>query len=157
MLDGLRRSLARTVNEFTRELRTVNCELRTVEIPPMPPDTLTARELAIMKVVWDTPGATVRDVHAVLSRTRPTAYTTVMTLMNILEHKGYLTRRKVDRAYVYRATRPRKQVLRALVRDFVDRVFDGVAQPLRVHLVKEQPISAEERRELQRLIDTLEE
>ena len=124
----------------------------------MPPDsTLTARELAIMKVVWDTPGATVRDVHAVLNRSRPVAYTTVMTLMNILEHKGYLRRRKVDRAYVYRATRPRKQVLRALVRDFVDRVFDGVAQPLRVHLVEEQPISAEERRELQRLIDALED
>jgi predicted transcriptional regulator len=77
--------------------------------------------------------------------------------MNILEHKGYLRRRKVERAYVYRATRPRRQVLRALVRDFVERVFDGVAQPLRVHLVKEQPISAAERRELQRLIDALED
>jgi predicted transcriptional regulator len=123
----------------------------------MAPDTLTARELDIMKVVWDAPGATVRDVHRALSLSRPVAYTTVMTLMNILEHKGYLTRRKVDRAYVYRATKPRRQVLRALVRDFVERVFDGVAQPLRVHLVKEQPISAEERRELQRLIDALEE
>jgi predicted transcriptional regulator len=123
----------------------------------MAPDTLTARELDIMKVVWDTPGATVREVHRVLSHTRPVAYTTVMTLMNILEHKGYLTRRKVDRAYVYRATKPRRQVLRALVREFVERVFDGVAQPLRVHLVKEQPISADERRELQRLIDALED
>jgi predicted transcriptional regulator len=123
----------------------------------MAAETLTARELDIMKVVWDTPGATVRDVHRVLSRSRPVAYTTVMTLMNILEHKRYLKRRKVDRAYIYRATKPRTQVLRALVRDFVERVFDGVAQPLRVHLVKEQPISADERRELQRLIDALEE
>jgi predicted transcriptional regulator len=123
----------------------------------MAPDTLTARELDIMKIVWDTPGATVRDVHRALSQSRPVAYTTVMTLMNILEHKGYLRRRKVERAYVYRATRPRRQVLRALVRDFVERVFDGVAQPLRVHLVKEQPISAAERRELQRLIDALED
>ncbi len=123
----------------------------------MAPDTLTARELDIMKVVWDTPGATVRDVHRALSQTRPVAYTTVMTLMNILEHKGYLKRRKVERAYVYRATRQRHQVLRALVREFVERVFDGVAQPLRVHLVKEQPISAAERRELQRLIDALED
>jgi BlaI family transcriptional regulator, penicillinase repressor len=118
---------------------------------------LTARELAIMKVVWDRPAATVRDVHAALNRTRPVAYTTVMTLMNILAQKGYLTRRKVDRAYVYRATRPRKQVLRALVRDFVDRVFDGVAQPLRVHLVTHEPLSADERRELQRLIDAMED
>jgi predicted transcriptional regulator len=52
---------------------------------------------------------------------------------------------------------PRHQVLRANVRAFVERVFDGVAQPLRVHLVEDQPISAEERRELQRLIDALED
>ena len=123
----------------------------------MPHEILTARELAIMKVVWEHSGATVRDVHEVLARERRVAYTTVMTLMNILEHKGYLHRRKVDRAYVYRAARPRAQVLRALVREFVNRVFDGTAQPLRVHLVKEQPLSAEERRELQRLIDALED
>jgi BlaI family transcriptional regulator, penicillinase repressor len=123
----------------------------------MPGEMLTARELAIMKIVWETPNATVRDVHDVLARERPVAYTTVMTLMNILERKGYLTRKKVDRAYVYRATRPRRQVLRTLVREFVDRVFDGTAQPLRVHLVTEQPPSADERRELQRLIDRLED
>jgi BlaI family transcriptional regulator, penicillinase repressor len=123
----------------------------------MPHDTLTARELAIMKVIWETPNATVRDVHEVLARERPVAYTTVMTLMNILQHKGFLTRRKVDRAYVYRAARPRKQVLRALVREFIDRVFDGTAQPLRVYLVKDQPLSADERRELQHLIDALED
>jgi BlaI family transcriptional regulator, penicillinase repressor len=123
----------------------------------MPHDTLTARELAIMKVIWEMPNATVRDVHEVLARERPVAYTTVMTLMNILEHKGYLRRRKVERAYVYRATRRRTQVLRALVREFVDRVFDGTPQPLRVHLIEEQPLSGEERRELQRLIDTLED
>jgi BlaI family transcriptional regulator, penicillinase repressor len=123
----------------------------------MPGEMLTARELAIMKIVWELPNATVRDVHDVLARERPVAYTTVMTLMNILERKGYLTRTKVDRAYVYRATRPRRQVLRTLVREFVDRVFDGTAQPLRVHLVTEQPPSADERRELQRLIDRLED
>jgi BlaI family transcriptional regulator, penicillinase repressor len=120
-------------------------------------DTLTARELAIMKVIWTRKGATVRDVHEALSRARPVAYTTVMTLMNILAGKGYLKRERQDRAYFYTPVRKRQQVLHSMVRDFVERVFDGAAQPLRVHLVKEQPITAAERRELQRLIDSLED
>lgn len=119
---------------------------------------LTARELAIMKVVWDKSGATVRDVHGALQRRRPVAYTTVMTLMNILQTKGFLKKRRSDeRAYFYSPTRPRQQVLRALVADFVDRVFDGAAQPLRVHLMRDEPLTGDERRELKRLIDSLED
>ena len=123
----------------------------------MPRPTLTARELAIMKIVWDRKGATVREVHEALKSVRPVAYTTVMTLMNILAGKGYLERERHDRAYFYTPVRKRQQVLQSMVRDFVDRVFDGAAQPLRVHLVKEQPITAAERRELQRLMDSLED
>ena len=110
-----------------------------------------------MKVVWDRKGATVRQVHDALTSARPVAYTTVMTLMNILAGKGYLRRERHDRAYFYTPVRKRQQVLQSMVRDFVDRVFDGAAQPLRVHLVREQPITAAERRELQRLIDSLED
>ena len=118
---------------------------------------LTARELAIMKIVWDRKGATVRDVHEALRNVRPVAYTTVMTLMNILAGKGYLERERQDRAYFYTPVRKRQQVLQSMVRDFVDRVFDGAAQPLRVHLVKEQPITTAERRELRRLIEEVED
>ncbi len=119
---------------------------------------LTTRELAIMKVVWDKGGATVRDVHDALQRRRPVAYTTVMTLMNILQTKGFLRkRRSEERAYFYSPTRPRQQVLRALVADFVDRVFDGAAQPLRVHLVTDEPITDADRAELKRLIESLED
>ena len=125
---------------------------------PGPKTALTTRELAIMKIVWDRDGATVREVHDALQRVRPAAYTTVMTLMNILQTKGYLRRRRSeDRAYLYSPTRPRQQVLRALVADFVDRVFDGAAQPLRVHLMRDERLTGEERRELKRLIDSLED
>ena len=119
--------------------------------------TLTARELAIMNVVWQRNGATVRDVHTALAHERPVAYTTVMTLMRILEAKGYLTKRREDRAYFYTPTRRRQQVMRAMVRDFVDRVFDGATQSLRLHLVRHETLNEQERAELRRIIDTLDE
>jgi predicted transcriptional regulator len=119
--------------------------------------TLTPRELAIMNVVWERNGATVREVHTALSAERPVAYTTVMTLMRILETKGYLARRQDDRAYVYTPTRKRQHVMRAMVRDFVERVFDGAAQSLRVHLVRHEALTDDERAELRRLIDEVPE
>jgi len=124
---------------------------------PPPRLTLTPRELAIMNVVWERNGATVREVHTALSAERPVAYTTVMTLMRILETKGYLARREEERAFVYTPTRKRQHVMRAMVRDFVERVFDGAAQSLRVHLVRHEALSDEERAELRRLIDDVPE
>ena len=111
-----------------------------------------------MRIVWDGNGATVRDVHTALAVERPVAYTTVMTLMRVLEAKGYLTRRRGDdRAYVYVPTHKRQQVLLAMVRDFVDRVFDGATQSLRLHLVQQETLDALEREELRRVIDALDE
>jgi BlaI family penicillinase repressor len=118
---------------------------------------LTPRELAIMHVVWERGEATVRDVHESLTRERTVAYTTVMTLMNILATKGHLTRRSVERAYVYSPARPRHQVVARLVTDFVDRVFSGSAQPLLLHLVTHEKLTPAERAELRRLIDALED
>src|SRR5688572_32081783 len=92
--------------------------------------TLTPQELAIMKVVWDRGQSTVRDVYEALREKRTIAYTTVMTMMKILEEKGYLTKSAADRAHLYRQTKPREQVMGAMVRDFVDRVFDGAPDAL---------------------------
>jgi BlaI family transcriptional regulator, penicillinase repressor len=114
--------------------------------------TLTPQELEIMKVVWQRPHSTVRDVYESLRTRRKVAYTTVMTMMNILEQKRYLKKSRDERAFIYRAARPRKQVLRAMVRDFVDRVFNGAAKPLVVHLIQDEPLSDKELREIARLI-----
>src|SRR5271154_767831 len=96
--------------------------------------TLTEQELEIMKIVWARQTATVRDVYEALLERRKVAYTTVMTMMKILEQKGYLNRKQVDRAYVYRPAQPKNQVIGKMVRDFVNRVFNGSAEPLLVHL-----------------------
>jgi predicted transcriptional regulator len=118
--------------------------------------TLTPHELAIMKVVWRLETATVRDVYEALREKRSIAYTTVMTMMNVLEEKGYLEKRRVDRAYVYTPTRPQQQVVRQMVTDFVDRVFDGAAAALFVHLAKDNRLSKDERKQIRKLIEEME-
>ena len=113
--------------------------------------TLTGQELEIMKVVWDLESATVRDVYEALLKRRKVAYTTVMTMMNILEEKGYLKKKQADRAYLYRPAQPKRQVIGAMVKDFVNRVFNGSAEPLLVHLVEEHGLSEKDLEEIARL------
>jgi BlaI family penicillinase repressor len=113
--------------------------------------TLTEQELEIMKIVWEREQATVRDVYEKLLEKRKVAYTTVMTMMKILESKKYLKKSQVDRAYVYRPTQPKNKVVGAMVRDFVNRVFNGAAEPLLVHLVEEHNLSREDLEEIARL------
>ncbi|MGA2197073.1 MAG: BlaI/MecI/CopY family transcriptional regulator [Bryobacteraceae bacterium] len=112
---------------------------------------LTEHELEIMKIVWQHDTSTVRDVYEALLEKRKIAYTTVMTMMKVLEQKKYLKKTQTDRAYVYRPAQPQRQVVGAMVRDFVNRVFNGSAEPLLVHLVEEHDLSREDLEEIARL------
>jgi BlaI family transcriptional regulator, penicillinase repressor len=116
--------------------------------------TLTGQELEIMKVVWKLKTATVRQVYETLLKERKIAYTTVMTMMNILEQKGFLKKKSAERAFVYAPSRPERQVIRAMVREFVDRVFNGAAEPLLLHLVEDEQLTTEDLEELRRTIRT---
>jgi predicted transcriptional regulator len=122
-----------------------------------PSGTLTPQELAIMKVVWRLDTATVRDVYEAFRKARPVAYTTVMTMMKVLEDKGYLHKTMVDRAHVYKPTKPRNQVVGAMVRDFVDRVFDGASEPLLLHLAKDARLTERQRKAVKRIIEEMDE
>ena len=104
-----------------------------------------------MKIVWERESTTVRDVYEALLERRKVAYTTVMTMMKILEQKKYLKRTQADRAYVYRPAQPKGQVIGDMVRDFVNRVFNGSAEPLLVHLVEEHDLSQEDLDEIARI------
>jgi predicted transcriptional regulator len=114
--------------------------------------TLTGQELEIMKVIWRLDTATVRQVYETLLEKRRIAYTTVMTMMNILEQKGYLKKRQEERAYVYRPSQPQQQVIRGMVREFVNRVFNGSAEPLLVHLVEDQHLTGKDLDDIRRTI-----
>jgi BlaI family penicillinase repressor len=109
-----------------------------------PSPTLTPQELQIMKVVWSREKATVRDVYEEMLEERKIAYTTVMTMMNVLEKKGHLRKKAEGRSFLYRPTRPQQKVVGSMVREFVERVFGGAPGPLLAHLVEEENISAEE-------------
>ena len=106
-----------------------------------------------MKVVWRRDEATVRDVYEALQETRPVAYTTVMTMMRILQEKGYLTKATNDRAHVYRPAKPSQQVIGGMVRDFLDRVFDGASDALLVHLARDNKLTPKQRRIVRQLLD----
>ena len=110
-----------------------------------------------MKVVWQRQQATVRDVYEALRQKRAIAYTTVMTMMKVLEEKAYLKKTLVDRAHVYRPARPRQQVVGAMVKDFVDRVFDGAAGSLLLHLAKDNRLTEKQREIINQLIEDVEE
>lgn len=117
-----------------------------------PRATLAPQELEIMKVVWARRSATVRDVYEELRARRRIAYTTVMTMMNILERKGHLKKRAEGRSFVYQPARPKRQVVGAMVREFLDRVFGGAAEPLLVQLVQDRRLTGRDLADLARRI-----
>jgi len=113
---------------------------------------LTEQELEIMKIIWEQEKVTVRDVYEALLKKRKIAYTTVMTMMNILEQKKHLKKSRAEKAYLYRATRPKRKVIGEMVRDFVGRVFDGSAEPLLLQLVQDRHLREEDLEEIQNVI-----
>jgi predicted transcriptional regulator len=115
---------------------------------PVPTDL----ELEILKVIWARGEATVREVFKDLQTQRKIAYTTVLTMMGILERKGHLVKRAGERAYIFTPAVSRDQVVSSLVDEFVGRVFNGSAHPLLVHLVGDRSIRAQELDEVEKLV-----
>lgn len=118
--------------------------------PPLPRPT--DGELAILRVLWARGPSTVRQVHDVLSRERPTAYTTALKLLQIMTEKGLVRRDDRDRTHVYEARLTEEQTQRQLVRDLVDRAFGGSAARLVVQALSGRA-SAEELGEIRKLIE----
>jgi BlaI family transcriptional regulator, penicillinase repressor len=119
--------------------------------------TLTPQELAIMKVIWRLGKATVREVHDAFREQREIAYTTVMTMMGVLEKKGHLTKSLVDRAHVFTPVKQQQEVVGTMVRDFVERVFDGASESLLLALAKDKKLTPKQRRLVKKLIEEIDE
>lgn len=113
---------------------------------------LTKLELRIMQVIWRLGASTVSAVQEAMEP-RP-AYTTVQTMLNILERKGKLKRELDGRAYVYSATVTEAKALGHAVRDLVDRMFGGSSEDLVMSLIRDKQIDA---KRLARLTKRLEE
>jgi predicted transcriptional regulator len=115
--------------------------------------TPTAGELEILKVLWDQGPCTVREAWEVLNQRRARAYTSVMTLLNIMTEKGLVSRRPHGRAFLYHAKRPRKSVLGRMVKHLLGSAFDGSASLLVAQVLDQSQPSAEELDEIRRAID----
>ena len=113
-------------------------------------ENLTPLELEIMNVLWDLGSANVQAVQQKLERR--SAYTTVQTILNILERKGKVKRELKDRAYIYRPAVTRKKVISQIFGDMIDRVFGGSAESLVMSLVETKHLTPEKLEELNRLL-----
>ena len=113
----------------------------------------TAGELEVLKVLWDRGAGTVRDVMEVLNQDRPRAYTSVMSLLNVMTEKGLLVRQPQGRAFVYRPKTDRRRTLRRMVGDLLGRAFEGSTSQLVTHLLDQSKPSAEELAEIRQAIE----
>ena len=113
----------------------------------------TELELEILKISWRQGPATVRQVRDQLNKLRPLAYTSVMTVMNIMVKKGYLQRSKQGVSYVYRSRISRQTSTRRMLSDLVDRVFDGSASAVMLNLLETADIDQSDLQELHELIN----
>ncbi len=112
----------------------------------------TELELAILKVIWEQGPQPVKEVRQGLRPARKLAYTTVMTMMNIMVDKGYLSREKKGARYVYQPEVSMKTTMRGILRDMVNRVFDGSAAAVMVNLLESADLDEAETRKLRQLL-----
>ena len=101
---------------------------------------LTKLELRIMQVIWKRGSSTVAEVQAEMRP--PLAYTTVQTVLNILERKGKLNRELEGRAFVYSAKVSEEKAHGQSLRDMIDRMFGGSSEELVMSLLKSRQIDA---------------
>jgi len=120
--------------------------------PPRP----TPAELEILRSLWKHGPSTVREVQERLDAFRPTGYTTVLKLLQIMTDKGLVKRNESERAHVYTATAPEEATQKQLVRDLVDRAFGGSASQLVLHALATRKTSRRDLARIRELLDELE-
>lgn len=114
--------------------------------------TLTDAESRVMSVLWQRETATVGDVVAALQQDRVVTYSTVQTILRILETKGYVTHEKVARAFVYRPAVDARQARQRALKHLAARLFNGSPSLLVLNVLEDEAIDRTELRRLKKLI-----
>ena len=127
-------------------------------MPPKQPDPPrpTAAELEILTVLWTRGSSTVRDVHEAIAARKPTQYTTVLKMLQIMAEKGIVRRNEEARAHLYQATRPMEWTQRQLAGDLLERAFGGSAKGLVMGALAARKTSKRELAEIRKLLDDYE-
>lgn len=116
----------------------------------------TKSELAILRVLWERGPLSVRAVQAALETTKPSGYTTVLKLMQIMTDKGLLERDDSVRPQLYKPRRKQEQTQKHLLRDFIDRAYGGSVKALVMHALSTKKPSQKDLDELEALLDRFE-
>ena len=114
---------------------------------------LTESERRILDVLWKKKEASVRDVTDELSRKKPVAYTTVLTMFKVLDRKGLVTHRVEGRAFIYSAAITRADARRQALENLLRQFFNGSPQVLAQHLISEHDMDPAGLRALQAKLD----
>jgi len=122
-------------------------------MPRPPSPALTDAEARVMSVLWRKESATVSDVVAALKKKRPVAYSTVQTILRILEEKGYVTHEKVARAFIFRPRVDERQARRRALKHVASRLFNDSLSQLVLNVLEDGQIDAEEMSRLKKLIE----
>ncbi len=117
--------------------------------PPRP----TEAELAILRVLWQLGSGSVRDVHRTLNETKPTGYTTVLKMIQIMTEKGLVERDETVRPQIYRPRYSQEHTQRQLLRDLLHRAFGGSVRTLVMQALATKKSSQEELKTIEKLLD----
>jgi BlaI family transcriptional regulator, penicillinase repressor len=120
--------------------------------PPRP----TQSELEILSVLWDAGPSTVREVQQRLEARRPTGYTTVLKLLQIMTEKGLVRRDERERAHRYTPRHPRERTEQQIVGDLLDRAFGGSSSRLVMRALSSRKATPEELDRIRALLDEIE-
>jgi BlaI family transcriptional regulator, penicillinase repressor len=112
----------------------------------------TDRELEALKVLWQQGEATVREIYENINGGGSLAYTTVLSLLQVMEQKGLVGHRQRSKAYTYFAKADRERTFGVLAGGFLDKVFDGAVDEYLVHALQSRRLSAEELDRLEKMI-----
>jgi predicted transcriptional regulator len=114
--------------------------------------TLTDAEARVMRVLWELETATVADVVDGLRKKRPVTYSTVQTMLRILEEKGYVTHEKVARAFIYQPRVDQRQARLRALRQLAGRLFDGSPSLLVLNVLEDDTLDPAELKRMKKLI-----
>jgi BlaI family penicillinase repressor len=113
-------------------------------------------EMQILRILWDLGESPVREVHRRLEAAKGTSYSTTVKMLGIMLDKGLVTRNEEAQPHVYKAALTRERAGKRLVRDLIEKVYDGSAHSLVLQALSTQRATQEERDEIRRLLDKME-
>lgn len=113
-------------------------------------------EMQILRILWEAGPSQVREVHKRLNSAKGTSYSTTVKMLAVMLQKGLVKRDEEAQPHVYRASLSRDKAGKRLIRDLIEKVYNGCSQSLVLQALSDQPATQDERDEIRRLLDRME-